>query len=118
DHVVERDHVRLERATGFDLDLAFLEPPVADVDSYREADQVGVGELEAGAGVAVVQQHVHAGGGEMIVNPVGGGFHFALVLDRRDDDAVRRDRGGPDDALVIVQALDGGDENSTDADAV
>ena len=55
---------------------------------------------------------------ELHVERVGGGFDFAVVLDRRDDDAVGRDGGGPDDAFVVVRGFDGGDEDSADADAV
>ena len=63
-HVGERQHLPLARRAALQLDLALGEAARADDDLPGQADQVGGGELGARALVAVVVEHVAAGGVE------------------------------------------------------
>jgi hypothetical protein len=54
------DQLHLGVAPALVLDLAVVEVLVADDDPVRDADQLHVREHEAGAGVAVVEQHLDA----------------------------------------------------------
>src|SRR5579871_3902290 len=61
------------------LELAGLEPALGDDQAVGDAQQLRVGELDPGAGIAVVVQHLDPGGGEFGVQLVGeradtGGF--------------------------------------------
>ena len=69
----------LAGGAGHQLHLAFG-GLLADIDAIGNADQVGILELDSGALVAVIQQHVETGGFEL------GGELFAgahAVLRRR-----------------------------------
>ena len=69
---------RLRR--GGELDLAGGEAARADGDAPGQADQIDVGELGAGALVAVVIERVDAGGGQRGVEPVAGGVGGGVAL--------------------------------------
>ena len=86
----------------------------------RNADQFEVGEHDAGALAAVVEQHVDTGRRELVVQSVGrrADLGAALIADCGNGDAERRHRGRPDDAAIIVVLLDGGGDHARDADAV
>src|SRR5258708_25849122 len=58
-----------------EIDHSVLEGLLADRDPEGEPDQVGVGELPAGPLVAVVEQHVDAGAGELRGDLLGLLFH-------------------------------------------
>src|SRR5580704_9532474 len=55
------------------LELARLEAALAHHQAMRDAEQLGVREFDAGARVAIIEQHFDAGGGELGVQAVGGG---------------------------------------------
>ena len=60
DHIVERDEFRSAARPALQLDLALGEALRPDDDLPGDADQVGGGELGAGALVPVVVEHVAA----------------------------------------------------------
>ena len=61
-HVRERQHLPLAGRPALQLDLALGEAARADQDLPGQAEKVGGGELGAGPLVAVVVEHVAAGG--------------------------------------------------------
>ena len=61
----------LAPAPHLHLDLAGLQRAPPDGQPQRHAEQLGVGELRARAGVAVVVEHVEPGGAQLLVEPVG-----------------------------------------------
>ena len=54
------------------FEAACIEAPIPDHDPVRDAHQLGIGEFHTGTGVAIVEQHIHAGGGERRVQFVCG----------------------------------------------
>src|SRR5580658_2384963 len=87
---------------------ARLQAALGHHQAVRDAEELGVGELDARAGVAVVVQHLDAGGSELGVQPVGdftdtGGL---LQVESNKDELEGRDRIRPDDAALIVILLD------------
>jgi hypothetical protein len=71
-------------------------------------------QLVGDDGVAVVQEHIEPRGVE------DGSRLLADLLGPLDDDdmnVVRRDRRGPDDAVLVVVLLDNGRQRPREADA-
>ena len=54
------------------FELAGLEAAIAHDHAVRNADELGVRELDARPLVAIVEQHVDAGGQEFVVEAFGG----------------------------------------------
>jgi hypothetical protein len=100
------------------FDDAVREALRADGDAQREADEVRVLELHARAFVAVVEQHVDAGGEQLRVDLLGRRAHAVFLAERGHDDGKRRDRDRPDDAVVVVALLHRGGDRAADAEAV
>ncbi len=120
DGVGERDRLRGLVAPPLVFDLALLQSALADHDAMRNADQFHVGEHHARPLVAVVEQHVEAGGREIGVKFFRGLAHgraFAHA-DRHDREFERRHRQRPDDAALVVVLLDRRGDDARDADAV
>src|SRR5574343_1921013 len=114
------DHRRLGVGPTLVLDLAFLQAALADHHAMRDADQFHVGEHYAGALIAVVQHDVDAGLLQVGIQLIGSGLdRLALVIAHRHDaDFKRRDSRRQDDAALVVALLDGGADDTRDADAV
>ena len=94
-------------------------PRLPMVTRKRDADQLGVAELHARPVRAVVDDHVHPRVEERRVGPLPRLGDRGVVLLRDDDDRLeRRDRGGPDDALLVVVHLDARGHRALHADAV
>ena len=93
---------------------------IADDQPVRDPDELRIGEFHAGPRVAIVEQHVDAGGAEILVQLVGRAAHALgfLVVDRHHDDVEGSQRLGPDDAVGIVILLDGRRDDAGHADAV
>src|ERR1043165_1782019 len=87
-------------------------------DPQREADQIRILELHARALVAVVEEHVDAGGEELRVDLLGRRAHGLLFAEGRHDDGERRDRDRPDDAVVVVALLHRGGDRAADPKAI
>src|SRR6188474_2499321 len=83
--VAGRDRAGGPLAAGNDLDVALLEGAAADVDADREADQVGVLELDPGALVAVVVEDVEPGGAHRLVERVRRAPRGVVRRVQRDD---------------------------------
>src|SRR3990172_7515477 len=118
--LIKRHFTRLLVAPPLVFNHALGQALVAEDEAAWDADQVHVGEDDAGAFVAVVEEPLEAGGGELVVELVHRFLHRRrlLVTDRHERDLERRDRIGPDDAVVVVVLLDGGGDDARDADAV
>ena len=96
-------------------------PRSPTTSAMRNAEQLGVGELDARARVAVVVQHLDAGGGELGVQPVGCARAHASDFCRLSGTSTTwngRDRLRPDDAALIVVLLDRGGDDARHTDAV
>src|SRR5271168_2039953 len=70
-----RDLRRLAVASMPVFELAGLERAIADDQPVRDPDELRVGEFHAGSRVAIVEQHVDAGGAEILVQLVGRAAH-------------------------------------------
>src|SRR5204863_1551023 len=70
DGAVERQRVLFLAAPDLGVDLPGLQPAFADREPQRAAEQLRVGELLAGAALAVVVEHVEAVGAEVVVELV------------------------------------------------
>ena len=79
----ERHVLRLVVAPALVLGVAAGQAALAEHHAVRDADQLHVGEQHAGALVAVVEQHVDAGGGELGVQLVGRRAHRRALADSR-----------------------------------
>src|SRR3989338_2573450 len=118
--LIKRHFTRLLVAPPLVFNKAVGRALVAEDEAVWDADQVHVGEDDAGALVAVVEEHLEAGGGKLVVELVHRFLHRRrlLVADWHKRDLERRDGAGPDDAVVVVVLLDGGGDDARDADAV
>ncbi len=109
----------LGESAEFELDLPFGEASGADGDAEGDADEIGVLEFDARAEIAVVDDDIHARGGEFTIDALclfdDGGL---VELKRCDDDLVGGERHGPDDAVFVVVLLDGSGHGPGDTDAV
>src|SRR6185437_2352186 len=102
------------------LQAAGLQAPIADHQPMRDAEQLRVGELDAGAGIAVVIEHLDAAGGELVVEAVvnfayPGGF---LQVERHEHHLEGSQRLRPDDPPLIVILLDGRGDDARHPDAI
>src|ERR1700756_791289 len=101
------------------LELAGLEARPGHPQPMWNAEQLRVGELDARAGVAIVEQDFDPGIGELGVQAVGGGADTVglLQIERNQHHLKGSDRVRPDDAALIVTLLDsrGHDTRHTDA---
>ena len=68
---LERQRCAAPAAAHLDLDLAGSSVRLPDRHPQRAAEQLGVGELLARAGVAVVVEHVEARAAQLVVEPLG-----------------------------------------------
>ena len=78
---------RLQRGAGNRLHQAGFEFP-AHHDALRDADQVGIFELDAGTLVTVVEQGVETRGEAIAVNGVGGLALGGIAVVGRGDDNI------------------------------
>src|SRR5688572_19869732 len=116
---LERDGARLAPAPDLRLDLAGLDRTPADRQPQRAADQLRVGELRAGAEVAVVVDHVEPEGAQLLVERVRELALFRVRLAEPDQVHVeRRQRTRPGDALLVGELLDRRGADPRRADAV
>ncbi len=116
---VEGDLLLLAGAAQLHLDGAVGQPALAHHQLQRPADEVGVGELHAGALVAVVDGHLEAQVGQLASHALGLGLHGVVAHGQRDDAHMgRRNRERPHDAMLVVVLLDHGGQGARDAYAI
>ena len=70
---IDRDPFAVAVGPHRELDLAVGQRPGPDREPVGDADQLGVGELDAGSGVAIVEQHVDPAGLQAPVQFLGCG---------------------------------------------
>ena len=104
------------------LDDAPREALGAEGEPNREADQVGVGELDPRAGVPVVVEHLDTGLHQPVVELLGGGAdRVATLAPAGEGDEVHRVRGEggrPDQPAVVVVLLGHRGDDARHADPV
>ena len=104
------------------LDHAPLQPAGTHGEARGHADQVGVGELDPGARVAIVVQHLDTRGGELVVEAICGRDHvgglLALARKRYQVHVVRSDRCRPCESEVVVVLLGDGRDRARHSDPV
>src|SRR5215475_12406561 len=106
-------------AAPLELDLAFGDPLRSDHDLPGNADQVGGRELDAGALLGVVIEHVDALGRQLAIELLARRISIAgALLQVEDDRPERSDRLRPLDAGVVVTGFDDGADQTGDADAI
>src|SRR6202795_686681 len=78
--------------------------PFPDDDAMGDADELGIGEVDAWAGVAIVEQYIDAGGVELLIERLRRllDARRLLVIDRHQYDLERGDRFRPDNAVGVV----------------
>jgi hypothetical protein len=54
------------------FERAALEAALADDDTVRNAQQLGVGELDTGTRVAIIVEHLDTGSAELRIERIGG----------------------------------------------
>src|ERR1700733_5216414 len=102
------------------LEAARFQGALAHHHAMRDAEQLRVGELDARPCVPVVVQHLDAGAGELLVQPIAdfadtGGF---VQIQRHQYHLERRNGRRPDDAALIVVLLDGGGHDARHTDSI
>src|SRR5262245_19106586 len=102
------------------LEPAGAEPALGHDDAVRNAEELRIGELDAGPRVPVVEQHLDVRVGELAVEPLRRLAHRRRLLpvEADDDDLEGRERRRPDDAALVVVLLDRRGDDARDADAV
>src|SRR6185503_10204419 len=102
------------------LEAAGFQPALRDHQPVRNAEELRIGKLDAGPGIAVVIEHLDALGGELTIEAVG---NFAypgglLQVERHEHHLEGRQRLRPDDAALIVILLDGRGHDARHTDAI
>src|SRR6266478_1568228 len=102
------------------FESAGIEAAIRHHQAVRDAQQLGIGELDARARVTVVVQDLDPGGGELGIQAVADfadtrGF---LQVQGYQHYLEGRDRCGPDDAALIVVLLDGRGHDARHTDTV
>src|SRR5439155_2235868 len=102
------------------FESAGIEAAIRHHQAVRDAQQLGVGELDARTCVTVVVEHLDSGGGELGIQAVADfadtrGF---LQVQGYQHYLEGRDRRGPADAALIVVLLDGRGHDARHADTV
>src|SRR3989344_807239 len=120
DGVAQRNLARRFVAPALVFGHAFRQALVAEHDAVRNADEVKVGEHHTRAFVAIVEQYLKAGGGEVNVELVhslahGGGF---VITDGHQRDVEWGDCIRPDDAVGVVILFDRSRNHARHADTV
>src|SRR5882762_985008 len=94
--------------------------PFPDDDAMRDADELGIGEFDAWTGVAIVEQHIDAGGVELLIQRIRRLLNARrlLVIDRHQHDLERGDRFRPENAVGVVILFYGRGDDPCDADSV
>src|SRR3989344_4823583 len=120
DGVAQRNLARRFVAPALVLDHALGEALVAEYDAMRNADEVHVGEHYTRAFVAIVEQYLKAGSGEVGVETVNRLAHASrlVIADGHERDVERGDCIRPDYSIVIVVLFNGGGDHARHADAV
>ena len=96
-----------------------LQSAITDDDPQRDADEIGVGELHAGAGVAIVQQHVDSRSQEFLVDSRRLGYDLlAVVVELQHLGFEGRNINRQDTARLVTAGLDRRRQDAIDADAV
>src|SRR5882672_509227 len=102
------------------FESAGIEAAIRHHQAVRDAQQLGIGELDARARVTVVVQDLDSGGGELGIQAVADfadtrGF---LQVQGYQHYLEGRDRCGPDDAALIVVLFDGRGHDARHSDTV
>src|SRR5882672_5149937 len=102
------------------FESAGIEAAIRHHQAVRDAQQLGIGELDARARVTVVVQDLDSGGGELGIQAVADfadtrGF---LQVQGYQHYLEGRDRCGPDDAALIVVLFDGRGHDARHPDTV
>ncbi len=118
DDVFDLDHSELLFVAELPFDFAVHEALLADGDAHRRTPQVGVLELHARTFVAVVHEHVDAGGFEFLFELLGEFHEFGFLADRDDFHLERSDGLGPNRSEVIVTVFHDRGHQAAHADAV
>src|SRR5882672_8038554 len=89
------------------LDHALGQAASADDDAQRATEQLGVGQLLAGAGVAVVVEDLRPTLAQGLVEAVGGlALGLACLGEGNELNLPRCQARGPDDAALVGSLLD------------
>src|SRR5579862_6010464 len=120
DRIREGDGLRAFVAAALVFDLALLQSAVADHEAMRDTDQFHVGEHDARALIAVIQQHFDAGRRQLGIKFFRGLAYAGTLAhaDRHYCELEWRDRERPDDAALVVILLDRRGNDARDADSV
>ncbi len=105
---------------GLEFDFTLREGFLAEIHAQGESDQFAVLELHPGSVIAVVQNHLDAGGGELVVEGLGELHRSAVRRDAQRGQAHLKwgHADGPQDAILVMALFDDGLERARDADAV
>ncbi len=109
-HLLERELAGVLFAPVLIFDQSLFQSALADDESVRDADQIHVGEHDAGPLIAVIEQYVEAHHLPRVLEPLrrlGDGCGF-VHADRHHADLKRRDGIRPDDAVIVMILLDRG----------
>src|SRR4029077_15462897 len=102
------------------LEPSGVEPALRDHQTVWDTEELRVRELDPRPRIAVVVEHLDAGGAQLGIQAVAdfadtGGL---LQVERHQHELERRNRLGPDDAALIVILLDGGCHDARYTDAI
>src|SRR4029077_17593865 len=107
DHAVGRDRDVVSVPSCAPLDLAFLAEERANRDADRNAQEIGVLELDAGALVTIIQDRLEPGRAQIPIEALRRVPHRRLLgIDGEDVDLKGRDRPRPHDTVGVMTLLD------------
>src|SRR6185369_6347220 len=119
DSIVDREKFHLTAAPVLKLDLPFNKILSPDHHPERDADQVGILELDPRPLVTVVIQDFDAESEKFCIDILCSLAHRIIFgVDRGDDTVKGSDRQREDDTVLVVVLLDAGCDGPADADAV
>src|SRR5262245_37784517 len=120
DRIVEREVPRFGVTAAAIRESPGLQAAIGDHHAVRNTQQLCVGEFDAGACIAIIEQHFDASRSEVTIQTFA---HLSyalgfLQIDGHKYHVERCQRLGPDDAALIVILLDGRGYDARHTDAV
>src|SRR6187200_961663 len=117
---LQRDLLRFRVAPSLIFDLPLFQPPFADHDAMRDADQFHVRKHDTWTFVTIVKEKFHTCGRELVVQPIGNLARLRALSSAygHESDVERGHRLRKYDPALVVVLLYRGRDDPAHADSV